>query len=222
MKSEVLKLSLFLFLFFMVSSFCKAQTKGLYFGPSSLIGFSKTSHIYHPVEGVSPKSSGYNLALHYGGTIGYKAYKAMVQLEFRALYFNQNFDESNQNGQLEVNTANYGLMMGYELAPLGKSGFNQNIRAGFSLSIPNYSHYEVKNYNGTIYASENHLNFLQNNWQFIAEYAISMHYKLLWADFGLRAGYSLNSIYKNKISYNARNFYIGLNLGFGIFLKTSK
>jgi len=200
-----------------------AQNQGLFFGPSGMTGYTSTSNIHHPAEGISPKNKGFNLALQYGITVGYHYNKFGLLAEVRRLYSTQKFDENNQFGYLETNQNAIAALFFYNLGPMGNSGFNHAIKLGAQLNSPYYAHYQVQNRtDGTIYVSDSHLKLMQNNVQFLAEYGLTMYYKLLWADFSLRGGYSLNSIYKPDIENSARNFFIGINLGFGIYTKTSK
>jgi hypothetical protein len=217
-------LSIFAFLIQLLQVIhANAQNQGLFFGPSGMTGYTSTSNIYHPAEGISPKNKGFNLALQYGITVGYHYNKFGLLAEVRRSYNTQKFDENNKFGYLETNQNAIAALFFYNLGPMGNSGFNHAIKLGAQLNSPYYAHYQIQNRtDGTIYASESHLNLMQNNVQILAEYGLTMYYKLLWADFSLRAGYGLNSMYKPDIENSSRNFFIGINLGFGIYTKTSK
>ncbi len=220
-----LTLAIFSFLFFFAAPNLRAQQSGFFAGPSALVGFDYISKIYHPQadSGIAPANKGFNVAFQFGGVAGYKFKKLGFQAEFKTSNFQQNLKQEDLVGDFTVRYNTFGAQFLYQLGEINLSDYFHTIKLGWLYNTPKYGHYLVKNNStGDIYADEDQLYALQSNHMLSIEYGITKGYKLLWADFSLRAAYNITNIYKPLTATNGKNFFLGFQLAFGLFANTNK
>lgn len=217
-------LTAFVFLLTLLGSHvCFSQREGFFVAPSILAGYSDISPVYHTYPEYAPKNKGFNLAFHYGVVAGYKLTKWGLAVDIKSSHFQQKFDENELMGSLQSNYVSYGSSMLYQFERLQSSRHFHTAFLGFQLNSPTHANYIVKNkVDATVYSSIDALNQLQNDYMITAGYGITTGYKLLWADFSVRLGYSLGNIYKPLTNASGKNFFIGFGLSFGLFVNTTK
>lgn len=196
------------------------QQEGIFVAPSVLVGFNYIAEIYHPIAEHAPANRGFNTAFQYGGIAGYKWKKVGVEVEFKAANYRQNFNQNNDVGNLQLQYFGYGCHFLYQLGPINNTKYFHTLKLGGLINTPRSAQYIAKNeVTGEVYANENQNDLAQTNAMISAAYGITTGYKLLWADFSIRAAYSLNNIYKPLTGINGKNFVIGFQLAFGLFSK---
>lgn len=205
------------------SHMCFGQREGFFVAPSILVGYSNTSPVFHTNPEYAPKNKGFNLAFQYGGVAGYKLTKWGLAVDIKSSHFQQKFDENDLTGSLQSNYLSYGGSIFYQFERLQSSRHYHTAFLGYQLNNPMHANYIVKNkVDATVYSSTDVLYQLQNDHMITAGYGITTGYKLLWADFSVRLGYSLGNIYKPLTNASGKNFFIGFGLSFGLFVNTTK
>jgi len=199
------------------------QREGFFIAPSILTGYSSVSPVYHVNPEYAPKNNGFNLAFQYGGLAGYKFTKWGAFIELKSSHFNQKFDENDLSGSFQSSYFSYASSIFYQFERLKSSRHYHTAFIGYQLNSPQHANYIVKNkVDATVYSSIDTQYQLQTDHMITAGYGITTGYKLLWADFSLRLGYSLGNIYKPLTAASGKNFFIGFGLSFGLFVNTTK
>lgn len=199
-----------------------AQREGFFIAPEVATGFSYIADVYHPDAAHGPANKGYNVMFQYGGQAGYKFKKWGLKLGVYGSHYNQNLKQNDLTGSLNLEYLSYSTAFFYQFERIKSSRYYQTIHLGYQLNAPRQAQYMSKNaVDATIYADENQIGIMQNDHMITAAYGITIGYKLLWADFSLRAGYGLSNIYKPLTQTNGKNFFIGFGLAFGLFLNTN-
>ena len=199
-----------------------AQREGFFIAPSVLTGYNYLSPVYHLDAQHAPANRGYNVSFQFGGITGYKLEKSGIQAEMNSSFFQQKFKQNEIEGNLQLNYLSVGGSLFYQFERIKSSRYYHTIKAGYLYNIPQSAHYIVKNsLDATIYADEDVKSQFANNHMLTVSYGITTGYKLLWADFSLKAGYSISNIYKPLTGITAKNFFLGFGLSFGLFLNTN-
>ncbi len=199
------------------------QREGIFVAPTILTGYSSISGVYHVNPDYAPKNKGFNLAFQYGATAGYKGVKWGFAAEFRGAHYRQNFKENNLSGYLKTYYASYGGSIFYQFERLQSSRHYHTAFFGYQLNVPQSANYFVNDIvDATVYSNVDALYQLKNDNMITAGYGITTGYKLLWAEFSVRMGYSLGNIYKPLTNATGKNFFIGFGLSFGLFVDTTK
>jgi hypothetical protein len=213
---------LFTVLTFLWCSDTLAQRQGFFLAPEVTTGFSYIAQVYHPDPEHAPANSGYNVMFQYGAQTGYKLDKWGFKLGVYSSHFNQNFQQNDLIGNLALQYLSYSAEIMYQFARIMSSQYYQTVRLGYQLNNPRNAHYISKNdLDATVYADQDQTEGLQNDHMITVAYGITTGYKLLWADFSFRLGYSLGNIYNPLASTTGKNFFIGFGLAFGLFLNTN-
>lgn len=190
-------------------------------GPMGLNGFDYIAEIDHANPLYTPANKGYNLTLQYGIVTGFKWKKIGVQLESKTVYYEQKLKQNDMLGSVKLNYVSFGLHGLYQFAPIYNSSFYHTVKVGIVGNYAQSGMYALKSKStGDVYADTDIYYTLQDNYMLSLQYGISMGYRLLYADFSLCTAYSINSIYKPDQNVKGHNFYIGLQLAFGIFAST--
>jgi len=216
---------LVLFLTFFAALNLKAQREGFFVGPSALVGYNYISKIYHPKadSSIAPANKGFNVAFQFGGVLGYKFNRAGFQVEYKTANFQQKMKQGDFEGDFTMRTNMFGAFLLYQLGEINQSDYFHTIKLGWLYNQTRYAHYMLNNsVSGEVYVNEDQLYTLQNNQMISAEYGVTKGYKLLWADFSIRAAYNLTNIYKPLTATNGKNFFIGFEIAFGLFANTNK
>jgi hypothetical protein len=199
------------------------QREGVFMAPTILTGYSSITGVYHTNPEYAPANKGFNLAFQYGATAGYKLEKWGLAAEFKNCHYQQNFNEINLSGYLKSTYLSYGGSLFYQFERLQSSRHYHTAYLGYLLNVPQSAAYYVNdNVDATVYSNIDALYQLQNDNMITAGYGITTGYKLLWAEFSVRLGYSLGNIYKPLTGASGKNFFIGFGLSFGLFVNTTK
>lgn len=199
------------------------QREGFFVAPQLFTGFNYISNVYHTNPLYAPANKGYNVAFNFGATAGYKLKKMGLAAEIGGTHFQQNFKQNDLEGDLQLNYLSYGITGFYQFERIKSGRFYHTMKLGYQLNSPQRADYLVKNsLDNTIYADTSQLGYLQNDHMIVVGYGITMGYKLLWADFSVKAGYSLSNIYNTLTGLKSKNFFIGFGLSFGLFVNTNK
>ncbi len=200
-----------------------AQREGFFIAPEVATGYSYIANVYHPDALHAPANRGYNVMFQYGGQAGYKFKRWGLKLGAYGSHYSQNLKQNDFTGDLTTEYFSYSAEILYQIERIKSSHYYHTVRLGYQLNTPREAHYMSKNaVDATVYADQNQIDLLQNDHMITAAYGISTGYKLLWADFSLRMGYSLGNIYKPLTATKGKNFFIGFGLAFGLFLNTNK
>lgn len=199
------------------------QHAGIFAAPNAMLGYNNISAVYHPYSSYAPKNKGFNYAFQVGLVAGYKLEHAGIQFSYNRSYFEQNFDSQNIVGNLAMNANSFGISALYQLGKIGQTRYFHTLKFGYIYSQPEEANYKVQDaHNNDVYGDTTMLYALQNNHAISVEYGITTGYKLLWADFSVKAAYNISNIYKPLTDTNGKNFFIGVSLSFGLFLYTNK
>ena len=208
--------------FILAAKFTVGQQSGFILAPEVFVGYNLFTEVYHPNPLAQPKNAGFNTAFQYGGTTGYKFDQWGFLLDYKRSHYQQNFNENQQKGDVKTHYNAFGLRVLYQIDAIKRSKYFHTVKLGYLLNIPQSAEYLNKNdVTGEIYADEDQLYALNDVHMLVLEYGITTGYKLLWADFSIKTGFGLNNIYKPLTNINANNFFIGVQLAFGLFAKTN-
>lgn len=205
------------------ASLAQAQQAGVIVAPEVLVGYNQFTTVYHPNPLAQPSNSGFNTAFQYGVTAGYKLKKWGILADYKGAHYQQNFNQNHQMGDVKTFYEAVGIRILYQLNAINRTNYFHTIKLGYLFNRPQHAHYLNKNdITGEIYADQDQLYALEDMHMLTLEYGITTGYKLLWADFSIKSGVSLNNIYKPLTNVNATNFFIGFQIAFGLFAKTTK
>lgn len=199
-----------------------AQREGFFIAPEVATGYSYIANIYHPDPAHGPANKGYNVMFMYGGQTGYKFKKWGAKVGVHGSHFYQNLNQNDLIGSFEADYLSTSFEVFYQFERVKSSRYYQSIFFGYQLNSPRQAKYMSKNsVDATVYADQDQTAFMQNDHMITAAYGITTGYKLLWADFSFKMGYSLGNIYKPLTATTGKNFFIGFGLAFGLFLNTN-
>ena len=199
------------------------QREGFFIAPQIFTGFNYIEGVYHTNPNYAPANKGYNVMFNFGATAGYKLKTIGLASEIGVTHFQQNFKQNNLEGDLQLNYNSFGLNAFYQFERIKSGRFYHTVKLGYQLNSPQRADYIVKNsLDNTIYADTSQLGYLKNDHMIIVGYGITTGYKLLWADFSVKAGYSLGNIYNTLPPVKGKNFFLGFGLSFGLFVNTNK